>query len=531
MDSSLIQGVLVTPQRRIHHPKGDILHALKRSGDGYVDFGEAYFSNVHCKEVKGWKRHRCVTLNLVVPVGKVRFVIYDDRKESDTHGSFMEVTLGDEQHARLTVSPGLWVAFQGLGTHNLLLNIADEEHDPTEADNIDLAEIPFSWRDRGAESIRLSKSVVGEEEKNALARVIDAGYLGMGREVQQFEEELRAYISTDHEVICVNTGTAALHIAIGCLGIGPGDEVLVPSITYVASFQAVSAAGAKPVACDVTADRVFIDLDDAARRLTPSTRAIMPVHYASDSTEMAQVYDFAARHGLRVIEDAAHGFGCERNGKKIGAEGDVICFSFDGIKNITSGEGGAVITGDKVLAQRIRDARLLGVEKDTEKRYSGQRSWLFDVHQQGYRYHMSNLMAAIGRAQLAKLSQFAEVRRRAVTRYREELSHIPAIQFLDLNYHDIISHIFVVRVITGRRNELNTFLRDHGIECGMHYQPNHCLDYFTTPYSLPVSELLADQLLSLPLHADLNDAELAYIIRTVSDFFEHRASEIHNENR
>lgn len=273
-------------------------------------------------------------------------------------------------------------------------------------------------------NVRLSRSVVGEEEKMALARVIDAGFLGMGTEVKLFEEELQEFIGGDKEVICVNTGTAALHLATECLGIGPGDEVLVPTITYVASFQAITAAGAKPVACDVTSDRVFIDLKDAERRLTSRTKAIMPVHYASDSQDMDAVYAFANSHGLRVIEDAAHGFGCKRNGRMVGAEGDVICFSFDGIKNITSGEGGAVVTGDKALSQRIRDARLLGVEKDTEKRYSGQRSWVFDVHHQGYRYHMSNLMAAIGREQLKKLPQFAEQRKRCAARYRRELSLI-----------------------------------------------------------------------------------------------------------
>jgi dTDP-4-dehydrorhamnose 3,5-epimerase len=145
MDSILIDGVLVTPQKRIAHPKGDILHALKRSGPGYVDFGEAYFSIVHPHTIKGWKRHRRVTLNLVVPIGVVHFVIYDDRPGSPSAGSFSEVTLGKENHARLTVSPGLWVAFQGLDDLNLLLNIADEEHDPTEADNIELETIPFAW--------------------------------------------------------------------------------------------------------------------------------------------------------------------------------------------------------------------------------------------------------------------------------------------------------------------------------------------------------------------------------------------------
>jgi len=364
-------------------------------------------------------------------------------------------------------------------------------------------------------NIRLSKSCVGEEEKIALARVIDAGYLGMGREVQLFEEELQAYLGTSLHVICVNTGTAALHLSVQCLDIGPGDEVLVPSITYVASFQAVAAAGAKPVACDVTPDRAFIDLIDAERRLTSRTKAIMPVHYASDSQDIGAVYTFAARHGLRVIEDAAHGFGCVRDGKRVGADGDILCFSFDGIKNITSGEGGAVVTGDAELARRIQDARLLGVERDTEKRFKGERSWTFDVLHQGYRYHMSNLMAAIGREQLKKIGRFSERRQSCVARYRRELAGLAGLSFLDLDYENIVSHIFVVRVSNGRRDELMDHLRSNNIECGIHYQPNHLLSYYRTDYRLANAERLHGVLLSLPLHPDLTETDQARVIDSV----------------
>jgi dTDP-4-dehydrorhamnose 3,5-epimerase len=139
MDQNLIAGVLLTPQKRILHPNGDILHALKASGPGYAGFGEAYFSTVHHGAIKGWKRHRRVTLNLVVPVGEIRFVIHDDRAGSATQGKFTDFVLGGEHHARLTVPPGVWMAFQGRGKElNLLLNIIDEEHDPAEADNVPL---------------------------------------------------------------------------------------------------------------------------------------------------------------------------------------------------------------------------------------------------------------------------------------------------------------------------------------------------------------------------------------------------------
>lgn len=374
--------------------------------------------------------------------------------------------------------------------------------------------------DKNMGKIRLSKSVVGEEEKQALARVIEAGYLGMGAEVQLFEQEIRQFLGTTNEVICVNTGTAALHLALQALGIGPGDEVLVPSLTYVATFQAISATGAKAVACDVNRDRVFIDLDDAVERISPRTKAIVAVHYASSSEGMELVRDFAARHQLRVIEDAAHSFGCVRGQERIGAAGDITCFSFDGIKNITSGEGGAVVTGDSEVARRIKDARLLGVEKDTDKRYASQRSWTFDVMEQGWRYHMSNLMAAVGREQLKKLPSFAAMRRARAQAYAAAFRNLPGLALLDVDYTQLVPHIFPVRILAGRRNQVFDALIFADIECGIHYQPNHLLSYYRTDYSLANTERLHGELLSLPLHPDLSETDQLRVIDTVKRILE-----------
>ena len=370
--------------------------------------------------------------------------------------------------------------------------------------------------------VRLSRSSVGEEEKQALARVIDDAYLGMGEEVRLFEEEISAMIGGNRQVVCVATGTAALHMAVSCLDIGAGDEVLVPTITYVASFQAVSATGAKPVACDVRESDVFIDLKDAEKRLTAKTCAIMPVHYASGTGALRETYAFAKANGLRVIEDAAHSFGNERDGVRVGAEGDILCFSFDGIKNITSGEGGAIVTGDIALAQRLRDARLLGVEKDTEARYGGRRTWTFDVKHQGFRYHMSNLMAALGREQLQKLDRFSARRRALAVRYVQAFAGMNGLSTLDMNWAGIVPHIFVVKVHEGRREALADHLKAQEIETGFHYQPNHRLTLFRTDYALPAADRLADELLTLPLHAELTDAEQDRVIAAVAGFFRSR---------
>lgn len=366
--------------------------------------------------------------------------------------------------------------------------------------------------------IRLSKSTIGAEEKEAVLRVLDGEYLGMGDEVRRFEMELQEALQTRREVMCVNTGTAALHLAVLCLKLQPGDEVLVPTITYVASFQAISASGAKPVACDVREDTLFIDVSDAKKRLTKNTKAIMPVHYASDSQYMQSVYDFAAENGLHVIEDAAHSFGCTRNGKFVGNSGGIICFSFDGIKNITSGEGGAILADDEEFIQSVKDARLLGVEKDTEKRYTGQRSWEFDVKQQGFRYHMSNIMAAIGRAQLCKLDRITSFRQQLAQGYVSSLKDVEGIGLLPIDYSAVVPHIFVVRVKGRKRDGLREYLLSSNIECGIHYQPNHTLSKFRTDYSLPVAEHAYSEILSLPLHLDLDTSQQELIVAKIRDF-------------
>jgi dTDP-4-amino-4,6-dideoxygalactose transaminase len=365
--------------------------------------------------------------------------------------------------------------------------------------------------------IRLSKSSISAAEKEAVLNVLNKEHLGMGEEVKLFENKIKDYLKTDMHVVCVNTGTSALHLALSALGVKGEDEVLVPSITYIASFQAISATGATPVACDINPKTLFIDLNDARKRITSNTKVIMPVHYASSSKGMDAVYKLAEEFNLRVVEDAAQAFGSERGGIAIGRQGDIICFSFDGIKNITSGEGGAVLSNDYEFIQKVQDARLLGVEKDTEKRYSGQRSWDFEVNNQGYRYHMSNIMAAIGIVQLDRLETFKQKRRQIVSTYLKELEDISQINFLDLNYEEITPHIFVVKV--SDRDRLREYLISHNIECGIHYKPNHLLQKFKTSYTLPISEQVYEQILTLPCHFDLSHSELAYIITTIREFY------------
>ena len=360
--------------------------------------------------------------------------------------------------------------------------------------------------------IRLSKSCLSTAEKHAVMGVLDREFLGMGAEVQNFEQALSDFFG--RPAVCVANGTAALQLAVQAAGVGLGDEVLVPSLTYVASFQAISATGAKPIACDVRPDSLSLDWRDAEQRLTKRTKAIMPVHYSGGVRDLFEINSFAVKHGLRVIEDAAHAFGTIFQGQRVGSFGDIACFSFDGIKNITSGEGGCVVTEDVGVLARVRDARLLGVEKDTEKRFSGQRSWDFDVTAQGWRYHMSNIMAAIGLEQLKRFPEMACVRQGLAQHYDQLLHEHPRISLMHHDYNTVVPHIYVVRIqgLTDRR-ALQESLLTQGIQTGIHYQPNHQLSFFSDPAAapLPVTDLVYPEMLTLPLHADLTKQDVYYV--------------------
>lgn len=380
--------------------------------------------------------------------------------------------------------------------------------------------------------MRLSRSIVGEKEAAAASRVIcEDGYLGMGAATRRFEEDLAAYLGVENwQVISVNSGTAALNLAAQAVlehakkegkPFSPASppEILVPTLTFVASFQAVAAAGCKPIACDVDPETGLLDLADAAARITPRAIGVMRVDYASNPLGLDEVYKFAARHNLRVIDDAAHAFGCRHRGRKIGSFGDLVCFSFDGIKNITCGEGGCVIAFDRESARIMADSRLLGVEGDTAKRFSGDRSWNPDVARQGWRYHLSNIMAAIGSAQLERLeTEFAPARRRLYEIYRERLRRVPTAAMLKTDPADyIVPHIMPVRILSGAKDRVAAALQQAGIPTGAHYKPNHLLSFFGGgAVRLPNAEKLYAELITLPLHPGLSEAD----VNRVCDVFE-----------
>ena len=231
-----------------------------------------------------------------------------------------------------------------------------------------------------------------------------------------------------------------------------------------------------------------------------------------------ELSDFAKKHNLRVIEDAAHAFGSEYKGQRIGFLGDIVCFSFDGIKNITSGEGGCVVSSDENIISAIKNSRLLGVHNDTENRFEGLRTWNPDVTSQGWRYHMSDLMAAIGRVQLKNFEYLKNKRQQLAKIYISLLNNNPFIKTNTHDYTKIVPHIFVIEVSDEiDRDKLIAYLLKHGIPTGLHYKPNHLLSFFKTDFTLKNTEKIYSKIITLPLHPDLEDSDIHFISKKIKD--------------
>lgn len=366
--------------------------------------------------------------------------------------------------------------------------------------------------------VRLSKCSVDKNEFNAVNEVLKSEFFGTGPVTKKFEEDLSKYFNNDHYyLVCTNTGTSAIQLALQACNFPPKSEILVPSLTYVASFQAISAAGHKPIACDINENDGLLSINDAKNRITKKSKAVMLVHYNGHVGNLEKYYAFAKENNLKVIEDAAHAFGSRYNEKLIGSIGEIACFSFDGIKNITCGEGGMVISSNKRLIESISDYRLLGVQGDSKKRAQKKRSWNFDVKEQGWRYHMSDIMAAIGIQQLKKFEAIFKKRRQELNKYyRYKLEKNDNIMLFDTDIENVVPHIFPIRIQSDRKSVLIEKLKEKGIQTGLHYKPNHLLTFFKTKYNLPISENIYPQLITLPFHVDLKKKEIDLICKIIS---------------
>jgi len=259
-------------------------------------------------------------------------------------------------------------------------------------------------------------------------------------------------------------------------------------------------------------------VEDAASRITERTRAIMPVHFRGMPCRMDELMELAESRGLRVVEDAAHAFGSHHGGRAMGSFGDVTCFSFDPIKPLTCGEGGAVMTSDPELAELMQRKRILGIDRDTLSRYRNRRSWEYDVLVQGYRLHMSNINAAIGLVQMDRIEELRAARNRISRRYDSELAGLGSISTIPFDYSGNCPFMYIV-LVDGDRQELMDHLRDRGVGSGIHYIPAHTFSlYRSEAPSLPVTEELYRRILTLPLYPDMTGEEQTVVIEALRDW-------------
>jgi len=343
------------------------------------------------------------------------------------------------------------------------------------------------------------------QELEAIGRALQTGQYGHGPDTEAFEHELADYLDVQ-EVVAVATGTAALHLALLAADVGPGDEVIVPSLTFCASVQAILATGARPRFVDVDPDTLCVTSDHLRTALTPATRAVMPVLYGGRAVNLDSLRDQLTDRDIAVVEDAAHAFGSYTGARRVGAAGDLTCFSFDAIKALTCGDGGAIVPRNPAEAHALRHSRLLGM---TSSRAHRAQTISYTVASLGFRYHLSTLHAAIGRVQLARFPEM-ETRRRTLWRaYAAALHEMERVVLVDLDVDRTVPFNCVVRVPAHQRDQIHAQLRGKGIAVGVHYPLNHQQPAFARwAHPLPVSEAIGAQILSLPFHPDMTEDDV-----------------------
>lgn len=368
--------------------------------------------------------------------------------------------------------------------------------------------------------IKYAQGDCGVEELEEITEALEYGYFGMAYKVAELEEKIKAFLKTDYEVACVNNGTAALHLALDSIGIKEGDEVILPSFTFVSTAQVVTACGAIPVFADID-NKLQIDPLDIEKKITNKTKAIIVVHYNGQPVDMEKISEIGKRFNLRIIEDAAHAFGSYYKGKKIGSFGDIICFSFDSIKVMTCGEGGAVVSGDEKVMELVKLKRLLGMKRPSMFDINMKnRAMGYDVVTNGFRYHMSNINAAIGLAQIEKIDGFLEKRLILVKKYQSLLENSNLISFFDFDYETNANFMMPVKVNKGLRDELKRYLLENEIESNISYTPIHLFSFYAKDEkeTFAQTEKVFSDLLCLPLHTKLEEKDVKYIVSVIKKF-------------
>lgn len=369
-------------------------------------------------------------------------------------------------------------------------------------------------RPRRKEFLHYVRPWVGEEELEELRNTLESGWLTTGPKSERFEEALKSYLGC-RNVVAVSSCTAALHLSLIACGVGPGDEVVVPDLAFMSDAGVVELTGAKPVLADIEPETLTISVADLRRRITPKTKAIIPVHYGGHPCELDEIIELAEEHDLAVIQDGAHALAAEYKGGKVGTIGALTCFSFHAIKNITGGEGGAIATSDEELAEKVRRLRLFGISQR-------------QMVEAGYKYNMSELHAAVCLAQLRKLSMFQERREKIAKHYLDAFAQN---QFVDMPtvkpYVKHAWHLFVIRLRLERlrcsRDKFRDQLTAENIGSQIHFQPIHAQPYFANrfrPADYPNTCRVYERIMTIPLFPKMNEADTIDVIRALNRLLE-----------
>lgn len=385
--------------------------------------------------------------------------------------------------------------------------------------------------------IPFNRPEIDDAEIGEVVSTLRSGWLTTGVRTAQFEKEFKAYTGANH-ALAVSSCTAALHLALAALDIGPGDEVITTPLTFCATVSVIVHVGATPVLADVLPDG-NIDPASIEERITPRTKAIIPVHLAGAPCEMDAIWKLAKKHHLFVIEDAAHAAGTEYRGRKIGSSespSDAVCFSFYATKNLTTGEGGMITVNAKELADRVRMLTLHGINKDAWNRYREDGSWYYEVLECGFKYNLSDLQSAVGIHQLRKLENFTERRARYAEMYNEAFRGMGEIEVPEADIHGRHAwHLYALRLnldeLSIDRARFIAELRRKNIGASVHFIPVQLHPFFKKWADLPENQCprsleLYPRLVSLPLYPAMTEEEVKYVAQSVRKIIQDHAKPV-----
>ncbi|EJL82084.1 UDP-4-amino-4-deoxy-L-arabinose aminotransferase [Pantoea sp. GM01] len=366
-----------------------------------------------------------------------------------------------------------------------------------------------------------SRPSLGEEELAAVQAVFESGWITTGPKNAELEQAFCQLTGNQH-AIALSSATAGMHVALLALAIQPGDEVITPSLTWVSTLNIITLLGATPVMIDIDRDTLMVTPEQIEAAITPRTRAIIPVHYAGAPADMDAIRAIGARHGIAVIEDAAHAAGCYYQGQHVGHQGTAI-FSFHAIKNMTCAEGGLIVTDDAALADRMRSLKFHGLGVDAYDRHTHGRKPQAEVIMPGFKYNLPDISAAIALVQLKKLPAINQRRAAIAQRYLSELADTPFMPLAQPGWpHQHAWHLFIIRVDEAQcgisRDALMEALKAQDIGTGLHFRAAHTHKYYRERYpqlSLPNTEWNSDRICSIPLFPDMRDEDVARVVNAL----------------